>query len=151
MTLDQPLEVTGEILLHLEITSNRTDTDFVGFLVDVYPNGSKMLITEGIMRARFRNGFHQEVPLTPGKPSLLILELGSTSMIFNAGHKIGLYISSSNAPAFEVNPNTGINSERDKAPLVATNTILTGENTFLIVPVYERFSCNPFLQMFSAH
>ena len=105
-----------------------------------------MLITEGIMRARFRAGFHQEVSLSPGEPHLLSVQLGSTSMIFNAGHKIGLYVSSSNYPGFEANPNTGIDSERDQVPLVATNTLITGENTFLVLPVYEEFSCNPLVQ-----
>jgi predicted acyl esterase len=144
--LVHPVEVTGEILLHLKITSNRTDTDFVAFLVDVYPNGSKMLITEGIMRARFRKGFHQEVSLSPGEPHYLTIPLGSTSMIFNVGHKIGLYVSSSNYPGFETNLNTGENSETGSDSLVATNTIITGEKTALILPVYEKFSCNPFMQ-----
>jgi predicted acyl esterase len=67
-------------------------------------------------------------------------------MIFNEGHKIGLYVSSSNYPGFEANPNTGINNETDQTSLVATNTIITGNNSFLVLPVYEEFSCNPFLQ-----
>jgi len=144
--LIKPLEVTGDIVLHLEIASDRTDTDFAAFLVDVYPDGSKMLITEGIMRARFRQGFHQEVPLNPEEPHYLTVQLGSTSMIFNTGHKIGLYVSSSNYPGFEANPNTGIDNETDQVPLVAINTILTGDNTFLVLPVYEEFSCNPLQQ-----
>lgn len=145
-TLMQPTEATGDIMLHLEIASDRTDTDFAAFLVDVYPNGSKMLIADGIMRARFRSGFHQEIPLTPGEPATLTVKLGSTSMIFNTGHKIGLYVGSSNYPGFEVNPDTGINNEMDHASLVGTNTIITGNNSFLVLPVYEEFSCNPFLQ-----
>jgi predicted acyl esterase len=145
-TLIQPTEVTGDILLHLEIASDQTDTDFAAFLVDVYPNGSKMLVTEGIMRARFRNGFDQEISLSPGEPATLTVKLSSTSMIFNEGHKIGLYVSSSNYPGFEANPNTGINNETDQTSLVATNTIITGNNSFLVLPVYEEFSCNPFLQ-----
>jgi putative CocE/NonD family hydrolase len=142
-TLPSPLEVTGDIALHLEITSDRTDSDFAAFLVDVYPDGSKTLITEGIMRARFREGFHQEVFLNPGEPHLLTIPLGSTSMIFNTGHKIGLYIGSSNYPGFEINPNTGTASQTDHMSLIATNTIITGDNSFLSLPVYEEFSCNP--------
>jgi len=144
--LTQPVEVTGDIVLHLEIASDRTDTDFAAFLVDVYPDGSKMLITEGIMRTRFRKGFDQEVSLTPGEPHFLKIQLGSTSMIFNTGHKIGLYISSSNHPGFETNPNTGVHEEAGHDSLIASNTIITGSNTFLALPVYEDFSCNPFLQ-----
>lgn len=141
--LAQPIEVTGDIVLHLEISSDRTDTDFVAFLVDVYPNGSKMLISEGVMRTRFRNGFDQEVPLNPGESHFLVIPMGSTSMIFNTGHKIGLYIASSNHPGFEINPNTGIGNQTDQAPLLATNTIITGDHTFLVLPVYEEFSSNP--------
>jgi hypothetical protein len=141
--LDQPVEVTGDLALHLEVVSDRTDTDFTAFLVDVYQDGTKMLITEGIMRARYRDGFDKEVPLVPGEPSVLTINLGSTSMIFNQGHKIGLYVSSSNFPGYETNPNTGIDGEKNQEVFVAENTIITGKNSFLVLPVFERFSCIP--------
>lgn len=45
--------------------------------------------------------------MTPGKPTLVRVDLWSLSMTFDSGHRIGVHISSSNYPRFEVNPNTG--------------------------------------------
>ena len=52
--LDRPVEVTGPIELRLFVASSARDTDFTGKLVDVYPDGRAMILTEGILRARYR-------------------------------------------------------------------------------------------------
>jgi putative CocE/NonD family hydrolase len=49
--LDRPVEVTGPIELCLFVASSARDTDFTGKLVDVYPDGRAMILTEGILRA----------------------------------------------------------------------------------------------------
>jgi len=49
--LDRPVEVTGPIELRLFVASSARDTDFTGNLVDVYPDGRAMILTEGILRA----------------------------------------------------------------------------------------------------
>ncbi len=52
--LDSDLEVTGPITLDLFAKSSAVDTDFTAKLVDVWPNGFAQNLTEGILRARYR-------------------------------------------------------------------------------------------------
>ena len=52
--LDQDLEVTGPVTLDLYAKSSAVDTDFTAKLVDVWPNGFAQNLTEGILRARYR-------------------------------------------------------------------------------------------------
>ena len=42
-------------LQNLYVSSNATDTDFTVKLTDVYPNGTSMLIQDGILRMRWRD------------------------------------------------------------------------------------------------
>lgn len=49
--LDRPVEVTGPIELRLFAVSSARDTDFTGKLVDVFPDGRAIILTEGILRA----------------------------------------------------------------------------------------------------
>jgi len=50
------------------------------------------------------------------------IDLWSTSIIFNKGHRIRVAISSSNFPRFEVNPNTGDLAPTAEKKLVALAT-----------------------------
>ena len=45
--------------------------------------------------------------MTPNAPEPLTLELWSTAITFEKGHRIALHVTSSNSPRFEVNTNTG--------------------------------------------
>lgn len=67
-TLQKDTEVTGPIKVKLYASSNCRDTDFVGVLLDILPDGRAYNLTEGIIRARFRES--QVAPpklMTPGK------------------------------------------------------------------------------------
>jgi predicted acyl esterase len=121
--LTDPVEVTGRVTAKLYVSSDCPDTDFTVKLTDVYPDGRSMLVTDGILRARFRDSFEHEKLLEPGKTYELTVDLWSTSLIFNRGHKIRVAVSSSNAPRFDPNPNTGHAFRADKERRVATNTI----------------------------
>jgi hypothetical protein len=100
-------EVTGPVMLDLFARASTVDTDFTAKLVDVWPNGFAQNLTEGILRARFRNGTAAAEPLEPGKIYEYKIDLWSTSNVFLKGHKIRLEISSSNFPRFDRNLNTG--------------------------------------------
>jgi uncharacterized protein len=107
--LDEPIEVTGDLRAEIWITTDVPDTDIVVRLTDVYPDGRSILVADSIIRARFHScpDFACEAFLEPGVPYLLTLDLGPTSIIFNAGHRVRVSITSSNWPRFSVNPNTG--------------------------------------------
>ncbi len=121
--LTEPVEVTGRVTAKLYVSSDCPDTDFTVKLTDVYPDGRSMLVTDGVLRARFRESFERERLLEPGKVYELTVDLWSTSLVFNRGHRIRVAVSSSNAPRFDPNPNTGHALRADKERRVATNTV----------------------------
>jgi len=121
--LDAPVEVTGRVKVELWAESDAPDTDFMAKLVDVYPDGSERLVLDSAIRARFREGLDHEVWMKKGEVYRLTLDLWSTSIIFNKGHRIAIHITSSNDPRFDPNPNTGKPLRADNETRVAANTI----------------------------
>ena len=105
--LRSPIEVTGPIEVRLWMSSSAPDTDFTAKLTDVFPDGTSRMLTDGILRARYRRSKTTPVPLTPGQPEELAIEVGATSNLFLTGHRIRLEIAGSNFPQFDRNPNTG--------------------------------------------
>jgi predicted acyl esterase len=136
--LTEPLEVTGRISVRLSAATSAQDTDFTAKLTDVYPDGRSMLVTDGIVRARYRMSLSQAAPIKPGEHYAYDIDLGSTSIVFNRGHRIRVDISSSNAPRFEPNLNTGgpLPIEKDDKPVVAHQTITLGgaEASHIVLP-----------------
>jgi len=122
--LTEPIEVTGRITVKLWASSSCPDTDFTGKLCDVYPDGRSMIVQDGIVRARYRQSLSEPTLIEPGKIYPFEIDLWSTSIVFNKGHRIRVAISSSNAPRFDPNPNTGASFDypSDKH-VVAKNTI----------------------------
>ncbi len=135
--LDHDLEVTGPVRLELFASSSAVDTDFTGKLVDVFPDGSVINISEGILRARYRDS--QEIPalLIPGKVYALNIDLWATSNLFRAGHQIRLEVSSSNFPRFDRNLNTGESAATTSKSTSAVNTILhdAAHPSALVLPI----------------
>jgi putative CocE/NonD family hydrolase len=100
-------EVTGPIAAELYVSSSALDTDFTAKLVDVSPNGFAQNLTEGILRARYRNSHAHPELLKPGEVYKIHIDMWNTSNVFLAGHKLRVEISSSNFPRFDRNLNTG--------------------------------------------
>lgn len=117
--LDKPITVLGQMSFVVYASSTAKDTDFTAKLTDVYPDGKSVLIADGIVRARKREGIAKEVLMQPGKIYKFTIDLWSTAYVFNKGHAVRVALSSSNYPRFDVNPNTGgkfklFNKKKDK-------------------------------------
>ena len=138
--LEKDVEVTGPVTLDLYASSSAVDTDFTGKLVDVGPDGFAHNVTEGILRARFRESTSAETLLVPGKIYEYKIDLWSTSNVFLKGHKIRLEVSSSNFPRFDRNLNTGKSAGTDATFVKATNTIYHDKEhpSALLLPVVPR-------------
>jgi putative CocE/NonD family hydrolase len=91
--------------------------------VDVHPDGRAYSLTDGIIRARYRDG-RAESLLEPGRPYQFNIDLWATSNVFKAGHRIRLQVTSSNFPRWDRNPNTGHPFGQDAELRVAEQTIL---------------------------
>jgi putative CocE/NonD family hydrolase len=125
-TLTEDVAIAGQVIAELYAATSGTDTDFMAKLVDVYPDGYEALVLDCPIRTRYRYGrMPDDVTfMIPGVPAKLSIDLWSTAITFEAGHKIALHITSSNYPRFEVNPNTGEEPGSSKMPArVVENTI----------------------------
>ena len=134
-------EVTGHPVITLELQSDHDDAHVFAYLVDVAPDGSTAVVTEGRLKASlgalepapwslpgipWHRGWEQDAqPLVPGKTASLLFDLMPTSYVFAAGHRIGIAVMGSDW------------RESDPAPLGAKLTILSapGALSYLDVPV----------------
>ena len=105
--LEQDMEVTGRPEVNLFFSTDAPDTDIFLTLSDVHPDGKAILITEGAVRARFRDSFDKPTLLTPNQVYEIKIPLWETSNLFKKGHRIRVHITSSNFPRFNRNLNSG--------------------------------------------
>lgn len=122
--LAAPVEVTGPITVTLFAASDAPDTDFVARLVDVYPDGFAQNLTDGIIRARMRDGVANESLITPGQVYEYTIDLWATSNVFLPGHRIRLDVTSSNFPRWDRNLNTDAPYAEGAEGVAARQTIL---------------------------
>eukprot|EP01084_Bolivina_argentea_P257632 434085_1 len=128
------IPIIGPLSVNLFVGSSAVDTDFTVNVVDVFPDGRRMLVQNSIFRMRWRNGVHpppyaaSPAPhMTPDEVYNITLDIGHMSYIFFPGHRIGLGVSSSNYPRYSINYNSGlmvIDNSTDWQN--ATNTIYWG-------------------------
>lgn len=135
-SLEKPLEVTGPVKVKLWAKTDAADTDFTAKLVDVMPDGTPYNLTDGIIRAKYRNGYRQE-PIKPGKIVEYEIDLWATSNVFLPGHRIRIEISSSSFPRFDRNPNTGKTMLDDAETKRARQTVFHSDQypSHVILPV----------------
>jgi len=138
--LTKPLLVMGPVEVRLFAASTARDTDFTAKLVDVFPDGQALIIVDGVVRARYRNGLDKAELLQPGKVYPFTILVGNTAVLFQAGHKVRLEISSSNFPRYDPNPNTGTEIATEANPVSAMQKVSHGKDypSVLVLPVVEE-------------
>ena len=138
--LTKAVEATGWVKATLYASSSATDTDFTALLVDVDPSGYARFLTDGIVRARYRNSTQHAEPIEPGNIYEFHIDLWATSNVFQAGHRIRLYVSSSNFPRFDRNLNTGEAAMGSTRMVKATQRIYHDQQhpSALVLPVIPR-------------
>jgi len=136
----QDTEVTGPVTLELYAKSSAVDTDFLGKLVDVGPDGFAQNLTEGIIRARYRDTQEKPSYMNPDQIYKFTIDLWATSNVFRKGHRLRLEISSSDFPRFDRNLNTGESQSMGVNFVSATNTIYHDAEhpSALILPVVSK-------------
>jgi hypothetical protein len=157
--LMKPLAIVGQVQAKLWASSDRKDTDFTVKLTDVYPDGRSMIFLDGIVKARYRNGFLAEELLEPEEVVKLDVDLGYIAIVLAPGHRLRVALSSSNFDRWDINPNTGepfgthavtqsLLAERLRVEsfpekprysesLVATNTVFmdTKRTSYVLLPI----------------
>jgi putative CocE/NonD family hydrolase len=138
--LHEPLEIVGKVFVHVFASSDARDTDFTARLLDVYPDGRALALGPepvGVIRARYRNGRDHTELLTPGRTEHYEIELYDIGHTFLPGHQVRVEISSSYAPAFSPNPNTGNPIATDTESRPAKQSIFHdhGAASYVALPV----------------
>jgi putative CocE/NonD family hydrolase len=155
VTLVEDMPVVGRIRVKLFVSSNASDTDFIVTLSDLTPGlfgpslGKKsMLVRYGALRMRWRDSDADvAAPLSAGQVYPVVLDLMSIAYVFPKGHKIRIAVSSSAAPHYNPNDNTGKFAPAHKSSMavVARNTIHFGPRypSSIALPVVHKSDIPP--------
>lgn len=135
--LEAGLSVVGTVKAVLYLSSDVRDTDLTAKLLDVDREGRVWNVANGVLRVRYREGMDREVWLTPGAPVRVEVSLKATAHHFAAGHRVRLWVSSSDFPLHDRNLNTGGDNVTETVWVKATNTIHHGGRaaSHLLLPV----------------
>ncbi|GGA90833.1 CocE/NonD family hydrolase [Ornithinibacillus halotolerans] len=138
--LDEPLTIAGDIYVNFFASSSARDTDWVVRLTDVDAAGNSIKLADGVIRARFRNGYDKEVLLEPGKVEEYMIRTSKIANTFQKGHRIRLTITSSADSFVFPNSNTGENPATDIDNIKATQRIYHGKQykTYVKLPVVQK-------------
>lgn len=140
--LDTDVELTGQAVADLFVSSTAADTDITIKIVDVYPpsadypDGYALNIAHGILRMRFRDSFEAPEPMEPGKVYRVRIASFPMSNLFAKGHRIRVEIAGSNFPHFDINPNVDWRVP-GLSPVAAENSVHLGPRagSRLLLPV----------------
>ena len=124
-----------------DAASDAPDTDWFAVITEVFSDGQSKSFhyASPAFRARYRNGFDREVFLTPNKPELFQIPMGSAGHQIAAGNRIRLSIFSSAFPEYDPNSNTGHEAATDTEFRTARQSIYhdRARPSYMVLPVIE--------------
>jgi hypothetical protein len=112
--LDETIEILGAAVVTLEIASDRPVANIAVRLCDVHPSGESLRVSFGVQNLTHRDGHETPQPLVPGERYQIRIQLNDAGVVFPAGHRIRLALSTTYWPMIW------------PAPEVATLTIFGG-------------------------
>ncbi|MGQ0626541.1 MAG: CocE/NonD family hydrolase [Phycisphaerales bacterium] len=126
-TLTADLTIAGPIEAELFVSTTGTDADWIVKVIDVYPGepgaddrpmgpdpmnkiralgGYQMMVRSECVRGRFREGFTEARPFTPGEVARVPLPLQDVLHTFKKGHRVMVQVQSTWFPLIDRNPQT---------------------------------------------
>ncbi|HYE82007.1 MAG TPA: CocE/NonD family hydrolase [Clostridia bacterium] len=124
--LTEDISIAGDVYIEFYASSSARDTDWVVRLTDVDGSGNSIRLCDGVLRAKFRQGFDKIVLLEPGKIEKYVIKTSKVANTFKKDHRIRLQITSGAENLIFPNPNTGNNFFEDTEALVASQKIYHG-------------------------
>ncbi|HEX7986830.1 MAG TPA: CocE/NonD family hydrolase [Duganella sp.] len=135
--LEEDVTLSGPVKPRLFVSTTGTDADWVVKLIDVYPPsypnggqgdehrtdvpkpaltmaGYQQLVRGDPLRGKFRNGFDNPQPFTPGKVETVNYSMADVNHTFRRGHRIMVQIQSSWFPLVDLNPQTFVDIPKAK-------------------------------------
>lgn len=97
-SLAVPLILMGPVTASLSLSAPVSSFDILAKLIDEYPDGPALLLTEGIARTRDAESASER--------RVVEIEIGHVAHLFRVGHRLRLDIAGSSFPRFEVFPSS---------------------------------------------
>jgi len=99
--IEKKIICIGEPKINLYFACNTPSTDLIIKLIDVFPSGKSINVSDGILRI---NETHN------GEIFKVVIKMSPTANCFAKGHKIRVEITGTNFPMYDRNTNSGVNS-----------------------------------------
>jgi len=96
--LDETIEILGAVVVTLEIASDRPIANIAVRLCDVHPSGESLRVSFGVQNLTHRDGHETPQPLVPGERYQIRIQLNDAGVMFPAGHRIRLALSTTYWP-----------------------------------------------------
>ena len=141
-SLQDSLTFVGPVSAVLYASSSAKDTDWFMRLSEVDAKGEVFSLTEGKIRARYRNSFKKPELLEPDQVYEYHLDLWQTGITVPPGSKLRVEVASASFPVFSRNLNTGGHNETETKYIVAKQTIYHDARypSHVLLPVISRGS-----------
>ncbi|MFP8885391.1 CocE/NonD family hydrolase [Streptomyces mangrovi] len=129
--LAEELTVMGAVRAVVHLATTGTDADVVVRLCDEHPDGSSLVIADGVQRGSARlvdpiTGLGERRPVEPDREQEFVVDLWSTAHTFLPGHRVRVDIAPSSSPRWDVGRNVFEPAGATEAPTVAEYTIRHG-------------------------
>ncbi len=105
--LSSKLVLRGSSKLQLKVSCSTKDADICARLCDVYPDGRWIILTQATQRLRLRNTLDAEELLPLNTVQDVTVQFQNMANTFLAGHRVGILLSASDYPMFDLNLNNG--------------------------------------------
>jgi putative CocE/NonD family hydrolase len=127
-----PLTLIGSMSLALSVRSSAPDTAFVAKLVDIDERGRALHLSDGAATLRQPTADTQAfVDYAPGSSRTVTIDFWPTEWVLQPGHRLGLWVSSSNFPMFALHLNSATPWYRETQFHLAEQTLELGERSVL--------------------
>ena len=135
--LPEDMCIAGDINAVLYAASSARDTDWVVRLTDVDEDGNSIRISDGLIRARYRESFEHPKFLEPGKVEKYEIRMTKIANMFKKGHRIRLEVTSGAENYVFPNHNTGNDPGSDTGFVAATQKIYhdADYSSYVVLPV----------------
>ncbi|WP_330440101.1 CocE/NonD family hydrolase [Streptomyces griseoaurantiacus] len=125
------LTVMGAVRAVVHLSTTGTDADVVVRLCDEHPDGSSLLVTDGVRRGSARSvdpvtGQGARGPLEPGRAEEFLVDLWSTAHTFLPGHRVRVDLAPSSSPRWDVGANAYAPDGTAAEPVAARHTVHQG-------------------------
>jgi len=102
--LGSTIEILGAAILTLDVASDRPIANLAVRLCDVHPSGEALRVSYGVQNLTHRDSHETPSPLVPGQRYQVRVKLNDAGVVFPAGHRIRLALSTTYWPTIWPTP-----------------------------------------------